>query len=78
MNMHLIDWTIVICLFVFFATMAYRTKKYTNSVSNFLAANRCAGRYLLTMSMGMSGLGAISIVAIFEKFYTAGFAASWW
>lgn len=78
MNMHPIDWTIVAVMIGFLAFMAVFTRRYTRSVADFLAANRCAGRYLLTMAQGMAGMGAISIVANFEKFYQAGFAAGWW
>jgi len=58
--------------------VAWYTKRFTRSVSDFLAANRVAGRYLLTMSEGMAGLGATAFIANFEKFYNAGFPAGWW
>tara|TARA_R100000027_G_scaffold52103_2_gene40793 strand:- start:16824 stop:18824 length:2001 start_codon:yes stop_codon:yes gene_type:complete len=54
------------------------TRRYTSSVADFLSANRCAGRYLLTVASGMSGLGAITIVAQWEQIYQAGFAAQFW
>ena len=76
--MQWIDWTIVGGLLFVLMMIAYGTSKLTKSVSDFLAANRCAGRYLLTMAQGMAGLGAISIAAHFEQFYEAGFCASWW
>jgi solute:Na+ symporter, SSS family len=77
-NMHLIDWCIVLGLLVVIFTAAISTKKYTKSIADFLAANRCAGRYLLCISQGMAGLGAISVVAFFEMYYKAGFTADWW
>jgi SSS family solute:Na+ symporter len=58
--------------------IALFTKRYMRSVADFLAANRCAGRYLLVMADGAAAIGAVSIVAQFEKFYSAGFAAQWW
>ena len=42
------------------------------------SASRCGGRYLLATAAGEAGLGAISVVAIFEYTYKAGFAMSWW
>ena len=78
MNMELIDWGIVIGLLVFMIWAAHKTKKYTRSVADFLAANRCAGRYILGVSDSMAGLGAITIVALFEAYYQAGFSLSWW
>lgn len=78
MNLHLIDWLIILAVLIFLTLMAYYTKRFTKSVAGFLAAERCGGRYLLTMSQGISSLGAITVVASFEKYYHAGFAALWW
>jgi Na+/proline symporter len=75
--MHFIDWVIVGALLIIIVGAAIYTKKYTESVSDFLAANRCAHRYLLCISGGMAGLGAISIIAMFEMYYSAGFTATW-
>lgn len=76
--MGLIDWGIVVALLVILTGMAIYTRKHTQSVADFLAANRCAGRYLVSVSQGIAGVGAISIVAGFEMFYNAGFTAAWW
>ncbi len=76
MNMHWIDWTIVAVFAAFVVGMSAYTTRFMRSVADFLAGNRCAGRYLLTMD-GIN-MGAISIVAVWEQFYNAGFAATWW
>lgn len=76
--MQLIDWSIVIAVFAGLATIAIITKRYMRGVADFLAANRCAGRYLLTLSDGMAGLGAIGIIGTFQQNYTAGLAPGWW
>jgi SSS family solute:Na+ symporter len=76
--MHFIDWVIVGGLLASILWAAIYTKKYTESVSDFLAASRCARRYLLCIADGMAGLGAISIIAAFEMYYSAGFTAIWW
>src|SRR2546425_12063297 len=78
MNMHLIDWLIVTALIAMALVVAITTSRMMRSVSDFLVANRCAGRYLLTMASGMSGMGAINIAANFEKYYQAGFGGLWW
>tara|TARA_R100000027_G_scaffold66167_3_gene61646 strand:- start:12672 stop:14732 length:2061 start_codon:yes stop_codon:yes gene_type:complete len=78
MNLHWIDWTIIGAMLAFMLGIAIRTKFLNRSVADFLVGNRCAGRYLLTMASGMSGLGAITIAANFEKFYASGFAGVWW
>lgn len=76
--MHWIDWTIVLAVLAGTTAMAIYTKRFTRSVADFLVANRCAGRYLLSISEGMSSLGAISVIAIFEMYYSAGFTPAWW
>lgn len=76
--MHLFDWSVVIALLALMTYAAYHTKKYNKSVADFLAANRCAGRYLICVAQGIAGVGAISIVANFEMYYKAGFSAVWW
>jgi solute:Na+ symporter, SSS family len=78
MNLTVFDWGLVLAFLAFLFAMAILANKQTNSVSDFLSANRCAGRYLLTLADGMAGFGAISIVANFEKFFHAGFGANWW
>ena len=76
--MHWLDWTIVVVMLAFIIATALSTKKYMLSVADFLSANRCAGKYLLGVADGISGLGAVSIIALFEMNYKAGFTASWW
>ncbi len=75
---HWIDWTVVGAVLIFFIYMAYRTKVYTKSTADFLAANRKAGRYMLTMAFGMAFFGAASIIGSWERRYDAGFGAGWW
>lgn len=78
MNLHWFDWMIIVAVIVTLTAIAVFTKRYMVSVADFLAANRCAGRYLLVMAEGAAAIGAVSIVAQFEKFYQAGFAGQWW
>lgn len=78
MSFHWIDWAVIALLLGVMVAIAIRTKMLNRSVADFLAGNRCARRYLLTMADGMAGLGAITIAANFEKFYEAGFTAGWW
>lgn len=78
MNLSTLDWSIIAVVAVALVIIALWVRRYTHSVSDFLAANRCAGRYLLTMSSGIAMLGITTIIANFEKFYQAGFPAYWW
>jgi solute:Na+ symporter, SSS family len=78
MELAFIDWAIVIGSMTFFAIMAWYTQRYMKTTADFLAANRCAGRYLLTMCSGIASLGAISVVAIMQMKYKTGLAGAWW
>lgn len=77
-NLQPPDIAIIAVIVAVVGGFALYTRRYTNSVADFLSANRCAGRYLLTVASGMAGIGAISIVAMWEKFYQAGFTAQFW
>jgi SSS family solute:Na+ symporter len=63
---------------IFFIVMARVAARYVQSTVDFLAANRCAGRYVITMAEGIAGWGAASIVAIMQMYYQVGFTAEWW
>ncbi|MEN8126980.1 MAG: hypothetical protein ABFR90_04150 [Planctomycetota bacterium] len=78
MNMNPIDWAIVIGLLVILTAGALSTRRYTKSVSAFLAAERCGGRYLISVAMGMAMMGVISLVWLFEQNYDVGFTSVWW
>ena len=78
MSMHWIDWTIVVVVITLITVIARSTKKYTKSVADFLAANRSAGRYILNVAGDMTGIGAITVLGMFEIYYSAGFPAAWW
>jgi len=77
-NLHALDFAIIVVILAIVAGYAFYAQRFTRSVADFLSANRCAGRYLLTVAAGASGMGAISIVAMWEQFYQAGFTAQFW
>ena len=78
MNLHAIDWTIVLIPLLLIVVIALRTRKYTRSVAGFMSADRVAGRYLVATAGGESSFGAIMVVASFELFFVAGFTLTWW
>lgn len=79
MNMSWIDWGIVIALCAFLFIVVFRSRmKKGQGVSDYLSANRCAGRYTLSIAEGMACLGAVSIISVFEMYYASGFSAYWW
>ena len=78
MNLSFIDWLIVMVVMGGMIYSVSFTKGLMKSVSDFLAAGRTAGRYVLSISSGIAGLGAISIVMFLEMGYVSGFSMAWW
>ena len=78
MNLSFIDWMIVVIVLSGMIYSVSMTKGLMKSVSDFLSAGRTAGRYVISISSGVAGLGAISIVMFLEMGYVAGFSLSWW
>jgi SSS family solute:Na+ symporter len=78
MNLTWIDWAIVAVVFAFIIAVVVVSKPLMRSVSDFLAAGRTGGRYLISLSQGTASLGAITIVGMLEMNYIAGFAMRWW
>ena len=78
MDLHLVDWAIVASLLFCMAYAVRKTRRFSTDVADFLVANRCADRYVLGVSQGITNIGAISVVAWFEAYYVAGFSFAWW
>lgn len=72
------DWLLVAFFLGIVAAAVIYTQRFVHGVTDFLSANRSAGRYLLCVADGMAGFGAITMVALFEMYYNAGFTANWW
>jgi SSS family solute:Na+ symporter len=72
------DWAIVVATFGLMVYGVVFSKRFMKSVADFLAAGRTAGRYLISVSLGMAMLGAISVVGEFEVFFKSGFCMKWW
>ena len=78
MNLSFFDWLIVLFTLSGMIYSVSMTKGLMRSVSDFLSAGRTAGRYLISVSQGAAGLGAISIVSFLEVGYITGFSLQWW
>jgi SSS family solute:Na+ symporter len=76
--MHLVDWLIVAGFLATLAVVARGTTRYAKSVAGFLAADRCAGRYLISVADGRAAIGLISLVWYFQQYYDSGFTNIWW
>ena len=78
MNLSFIDWFIVIIVLAGMFYSVSFTKGLMRSVTDFLSAGRTAGRYLISVSQGAAGLGAISIISFLEVGFITGFSFQWW
>ena len=78
MNLSFVDWAIVIIVLAGMVYSVSFTKGLMRSVTDFLSAGRTAGRYLISVSQGAAGLGAISIVGFLEVGFITGFSFQWW
>jgi SSS family solute:Na+ symporter len=78
LSLSLLDWSIVIVAFSLMVYGVVFSKKFMRGVADFLAAGRTAGRYIISVAMGMAMLGAISVVGEFQLFYKSGFCMKWW
>jgi len=78
MNMHPLDWAIVAGLLTVLVWAGLGTRRYSRSVAAFLAAERCGGRYLISVATGMAQLGVITLVWYFEQNYEVGYTSIWW
>jgi SSS family solute:Na+ symporter len=58
--------------------MVMISKRLVKSVTDFLAAGRTGGRYVISMFQGTAALGAITVVGALEMNYVAGFNLRWW
>ena len=77
MNLSVTDWLIVLFVFCGMVYSVNTTKGLMKSVTDFLAAGRTAGRYVVSISSGIAGLGAISIMMFLEMGYVSGFALAY-
>lgn len=78
MNLSWIDWTVMAVVMMSLVGVAFYCRKYTSGVADYLAANRCAGRYLLTIAEGTAGLAAVLILGTLQMVYRIGYASGWW
>ena len=78
MNLHPVDWAIIAGLLLVLTAAALYTRRFAGSVSGFLAAERSAGRYLISVAFNMAQLGVITLVWFFQQNYDVGFTSIWW
>jgi len=73
-----IDFLLVAVALAAVLYVGFKSRKYMHGVSDFLAAGRVAGRYVMAISTGEVMIGLISLVAVIESYYLCGFAVNFW
>ena len=76
--MNWIDWLIVLVPFSAVMALAVHARRYARDVVDFLAAGRCAGRYVISVGDVAAGLSVIILVAHCETTYKVGTAMEFW
>ena len=69
---------IVIVPLIFVLGLAIYFKKYVRGVTDFLAAGRVAGRYVISVGDLQACLSVISLIALCESQYQCGMAIGLW
>lgn len=73
-----LDWIIVFSFFILLTWIMLYVRNLNRSVADFVAANRCAGRYIICVSEGAAALGIVSFIGQFEQYYEGGFCPAFW
>ena len=76
--MHWIDWLIVTIPLLLVLYIGLKAQSYVKGVSDFQAAGRVAGRYVLSIASGEANIGLIYLVGSFEAHYRSGFVYGYW
>jgi len=76
--MHWIDGLIMIVPVVLVTGIALKARRYVTGVADFLTAGRVAGRYVVSVANGEAVMGLVSLIAMFELYYSSGFALAFW
>lgn len=73
-----IDWIICIVPILVVLGMSIYAQRFVKNTADFLVASRTGGRYLLTSTSGLTGIGVITFVASLEVFHQVGWSLAWW
>ena len=78
MNFAVLDWIVFLGLFLLLTSMSFFFRRFVKGVAHFLVAGRNVGRYLGLESDSMAGLGAITILGLWQVIYNSGFVGTLW
>ena len=77
-NLTTLDLLVIGIPFAFILIVTMFLRQYTRSVADFLAASRCAGRYLISTAIAETGSGVMAIMIGLEMFSRTGFSLRFW
>lgn len=78
MNLTPLDYAIIALPFLIVLLVNFLQRGSMKSVADFLAAGRCAGRYLIATSAGEAAAGVVLLVTALEMFSRTGFSLQFW
>jgi SSS family solute:Na+ symporter len=72
------DVLIILVPLAFVLGISIYLKRYMRSVADFLAASRCAGRYLICTALAETGSSVMLLITALEVFSKTGFSLNFW
>ncbi len=72
------SWLITIVPVALIIVMGFYASKFIRGAADYLAAGRCAGRYVISIGDMQAYLGLVVLVAMVEGQYQSGLAISFW
>ena len=72
------DWLILVLPVCFVMYMGWYSRKFIRGVSDYLAAGRICGRYVISAGDLANGLSIIGLVTYLEGHYKTGFSVAFW
>ncbi|HEU5078463.1 MAG TPA: hypothetical protein VFT72_04585 [Opitutaceae bacterium] len=78
MNLSTLDIVVVAVPLVAVIAVSIFLRRYMRSVADFLAASRCAGRYLISTALAETGSSVMLMITALEVFSKTGFSLNFW
>ena len=78
MRLTLLDLLVIGIPFLAILVVTQFMRRYTRSVADFLAASRCAGRYLICTALAEMGSSVMAVIVGLEVFSKTGFSLNFW
>ena len=76
--MYWLDWVFALIPLAIVIGVGLYAQRHVKGVSDFLAAGRVAGRYVIAVASGEAAMGLISVIATVEMYYACGFGIGFW